>query len=450
MATFDFHPSARKAIDDRGTALLTKFQEHSIAPRPPPSFPTERPIAATFTDKDVLGDLIFGEQDIIGNLVARYAGIEGKVYGLATDAYRDLRRLVDQVAKTPWVEEAVGKEFIEDQIFLWCRANFQSSALVSLASHLLSSASDSVSRFTVWVPVAHLEVEHTFEFGPVRIAPITAEMLDEREQKFAAKQPEHGTKVKTYYDRLRREIQGRAAIVIELEAEAKHAQRRGLEVAEVVIALLRMYSPAAFVPRLVCTCAVVGSEYVPTTLVMSYGAGEAFTMARGMSKPTPHEWRISGKEWAAMRSQSLQSLPDLIYEAGLTDFQKRLRVSLLAYSKGTTLRDINDRLVYTLSALEGLLLRDGSEPIQQNLGERLAFALERDATRRQEIVQNVREIYQMRSRYIHHRASVVEEEAVEKFIASARALFDGAMANASKFKTAREFVEAIDRVKFGG
>ena len=274
--------------------------------------------------------------------------------------------------------------------------------------------------------------------------------MNEREQKLLAKRPENASEIKAFSGRLRSEIQGRAAVVTELEAEANHAQRRGLEVAETAIALLRMYSPAAFVAGLVCSCAVAGSEYAPTTLVMTYGFGETYTMKRGVVKPMPEEWRISARSWAAMRSQSLQSLPDLIYEAGLTEFQKRLRVSMLVYSKGTTLRDINDRLVYTLSALEGLLLRDSSEPIQQNLGERLAFALEKDAGRRQEIVRNIREVYQMRSQYIHHRASVVEEEAILKFIVHARAIFDGAMASASKFKTVREFVDEIDRVKFGG
>ena len=149
MVDFDFHPGARKAIDERGAALLTQFREQNIMPPRPPSFPSERRVAAHFTDKDILGDLFFGEQDASGNWTARYVGIKdtAKVYGLAAEAYRDLRRLADQAAKAPWVEEAVGKGFIEDQIFLWCRANFQSAAPDSLATFLLSHASESVDRF---------------------------------------------------------------------------------------------------------------------------------------------------------------------------------------------------------------------------------------------------------------------------------------------------------------
>jgi hypothetical protein len=212
-----------------------------------------------------------------------------------------------------------------------------------------------------------------------------------------------------------------------------------------------MYSPAAYVPWLLCPCAIIGTEYVPSTTVMSFQGEQSFLMHQGVLTPLPYPWRISSQDWARIKNNShLQDLADLIDESQLTDFQLRLRTSLLAYSKGLTLRDPGDRLVYTLSALEGLLLRDNSEPIQQNLGERMAFLLEKDPSQRQDIVRNVRDIYQARSRYIHHRISVSEEAAMEKFVVRARAAFEAALANARQVKTGLEFIEAIDRVKFGG
>jgi hypothetical protein len=55
--------------------------------------------------------------------------------------------------------------------------------------------------------------------------------------------------------------------------------------------------------------------------------------------------------------------------------------------------------LYSLSALEGLLLLDTSEPIQQNLGERLAFLLGREPVERQEIVTK-------RARGLRHKVSL--------------------------------------------
>jgi arginine/ornithine N-succinyltransferase beta subunit len=170
------------------------------------------------------------------------------------------------------------------------------------------------------------------------------------------------------------------------------------------------------------------------------------TAARGIPPESPSP----GLGINAMRQSGLDQLSKLVDEDGLSDFRRRLRTSLLAYSKGTTLPDVSDRLVYTLSALEGLFLKDSSEPIQQNLGERMAFLIEREAEARQKVVQNVRAAYGMRSKYIHHRITVLEEESLELFVANARKVLYISLMSADHFNLQADFVAAIDRIKFGG
>lgn len=226
--------------------------------------------------------------------------------------------------------------------------------------------------------------------------------------------------------------------------------QRAIELATDIVGLLRLYAPAAVVPWLVCPCAIAGTEYVPSTTAISYGYDGAFRMDEGALKPRPYPWRISGKEWADMRMRLLDALSELIEEDGLSDLKARLRTSILTFSKGTTMREPADRLIYSLSALEGLLLRDSSEPIQQNLGERLAFMLHQDPAERQAIVKTLREVYQLRSRYVHHQKSVAEEESLETFFPIATNALFSALANAANFETALELIDAIDRIKFGG
>jgi hypothetical protein len=131
-------------------------------------------------------------------------------------------------------------------------------------------------------------------------------------------------------------------------------------------------------------------------------------------------WQLSAREVAILQSQGLPELGHLVPEDGLSQFQQRLRACLLAYTRGTTFSEAADRLVYTFSALEGLLLKDTSEPIQQNLGERMAFFLTSDSDRRANIAANVRPVYGMRSQYIHHRISVTEVSALNIFTTNAR------------------------------
>src|SRR5262249_20371022 len=127
-----------------------------------------------------------------------------------------------------------------------------------------------------------------------------------------------------------------------------------------------------------------------------------------------------------------------------------VRSSILTYSKGMTLPDINDRIVYTISALEGLLLRNPTEPLQQNLAERIAFLLFKQAEARWETVRNVRKVYDMRSKYIHHRVSLGDERELEMFVRNANFTLSQALKYSTLFTARADFISAIDQIKFGG
>jgi hypothetical protein len=217
-----------------------------------------------------------------------------------------------------------------------------------------------------------------------------------------------------------------------------------------VIGLLRFLSPASFRFWMVCPNALLGAELIPEAHALLLGDDGGFSTK---SKIVPKDiafWRLSASEATAMQNAGLAELGLLVSENELNQFQRRLRACILAYTKGTTFSDVADRLVYACSALEGLLLKNTSEPIQQNLGERMAFLLAKEPDRRIEIVNNVRETYNMRSQYIHHRISKMEETELNMFIVNAHATFFTALKNMSHSSTTTEFIDAIDRLKFGG
>lgn len=450
MTSYEFHPAAREAIDKGAMALLGEIKEHILPPQNRPGFASERPVTAHITDKEMIGEPMLFDTDIFGNTVARYFLHAGKVYGLAAAAFLNLRRLADQALKTRWVTEALGRSFVEDRIFLWCRDNFGAESQGILTEYLSAKAVDEVRLVPIWVPVAFMEVEQEFQFAFAKLAPITSAMLDQHEKNYVESSPTNADQIRALFAQKRQKYQGLASVVVEIEAVKDHAMHRAVELAEVIVGLLRLYSDAAYVPWLTCASAIIGTEYVASTTAISYGHDGRFAMTQQELKPLPYSWQISANDWARMSANHLGLLANLLDDTNLSDFQNRVRTSILTYSKGLTLRELGDRLVYSLSALEGLLLRDSSEPIQQNLGERLAFMLHKDPAERQEIVRIVREIYGIRSRYVHHQKSVSEQAAFEKFFPIARAALFGALGNTPNFATAFDFVNAIDRVKFGG
>lgn len=96
------------------------------------------------------------------------------------------------------------------------------------------------------------------------------------------------------------------------------------------------------------------------------------------------------------------------------------------------------------------MLRDANEAIQQNVGERVAFLISTVPSERQQIVENFRKAYRMRSQYIHHRVSSIDVEELDRAFLNIRAALSCAIANLGKFTSHQAFIEALELRKFGG
>jgi len=93
-----------------------------------------------------------------------------------------------------------------------------------------------------------------------------------------------------------------------------------------------------------------------------------------------------------------------------TEFQTDLYGALQLHARHSVAREIAHKIVYVVAAAESLLLRDSREPIQKNLGERMAFLIGNTLEERKKIIQNVEEFYDIRSRLIHHGRDVRDDQ----------------------------------------
>src|SRR5690242_9805756 len=93
----------------------------------------------------------------------------------------------------------------------------------------------------------------------------------------------------------------------------------------------------------------------------------------------------------------LKEASNLLTNQNLNPFEKKVLDALFIYARCTTTKDIADKLVYILVALESIFLRNNTEPIQQNLAERIAFFIEKTIEGRRDVIKTVRMTYSIRS-----------------------------------------------------
>lgn len=273
-------------------------------------------------------------------------------------------------------------------------------------------------------------------------------MLDEREEQFRSVDPQVGDQVEQVFRKWRKELQA-APATISLLAEPIRAREIAFEEAEKSIALLRFFDPANCFPKVRSYWALLGLEklYKSTDLIVR----NEKILSRSDSaliKGAPSAL-LDNSAISSIRASGLDTLGQILAkpEAERDDFETQLLGAILLYSKNTLADDPSDRLVYILAALESMLLKDGNEPIEKNLGERMAFLIGQTIEARRAVVRNTAETYRHRSSFVHHGQLIKELEAVAEFMRNSWMCFSALVRHVGTYQSKSQLIDALEQRK---
>lgn len=439
---FEFTSMQTTELGQISSNLLGKIRELHFQ-KSSQGFPTERP-TTLITDREVVGPITFWGQEVSGEEAYMFVQHEGKSYGLPESDYRSLDGLTDAVMKSAWARASLSREFVEKTFCDWARQRFAADG-PPFSEALSTAARESVTAVEVWAPIANMEVEQGFDFGPVRIESITASVMANLRSRTSSTQPEQVQQVGQLFEKLRREIQGYAAVVVSMEAEPSIAQERALRIAQDAVGLLRFFSPAASRSYLFSPVALTGAEYIPTSKLIMLREGGFLLNQSVLPKHVGH-WRLPAQQISELKSGLLDTAASLVMSECLSEFALAVRTSLLTYSKGTTLVDPLDRLRNSLSALEGVLLRHEMEPRAHSVANRMSFLLARGGDDREAVKQIIRQIYWLQGQPQLTVQGRRADELIAVFMSYAYEVLHLALRNTPTFSSKNQFVIEVDRV----
>lgn len=438
---FGFTTQHSAELDEFALDLLGKIQELHFRERPQ-GFPTERPVV-TITNSDMIEPITCWGQEDGGASAFMFIHHDGKSYGLSDSDYSGIVGLTDIVMKSPWARSSLSQGFIEKTFIDWARRRIGAGGR-HFSEFLTSEAQEKITLIEVWAPIANMEVEQAFEFGPVRIEPITSAAIGHMRSRASSPRPEQEQQGDQLFEKLRNDIQGYAAVVVSMHAERKLAQERGLRVAQDVVGLLSFFSPAAqsFVFNPV---ALAGAAYIPASkLIMLWDSG--FSLTEGVLPRDVGYWRLPSQQISALKAGLMGIAASLVMPEGLSEFALAVRASLLTYTKGTTLVDPRDRLRNCVSAIEGILLRHEMEPRAHSVANRMSCLLAQGGADRDLVKQTVRQVYWMQTQAPSMVRGRLEDELIAVFTSYAHYVLSIALGNVPTVRSRVEFVIGIDRV----
>ena len=349
----------------------------------------------------------------------------------------------------PAMRSTLSCSFVEKKLFSWICSRYKNTDVPgNFIEYLDIEAKKNVQSIKSWIPIANLVVQNPFPVSRSEIRTFSKEIIDNWETKVSSVDGKNNEDLNKSFEKIRKEFQGFAAVVTVIEAEPGHASDFAMEEAKQITSIMGIFSGATQIPDIKCVSNIKGSENIAQATTFFDTGEDSFQMTRGiLDAASAKHWKLDQKKIIKIRKIGLDKISMLLASDSLGEFEKSVLNSILLYSKSAFTSDPVEKVVYILSSLESILLKNKNEPIQQNLGERVAVFTAQKLEDRKAIIKTIKSIYGVRSRYLHHGHTSSELELISRFMRHIWIFFIQLLENVDRFHTQEEFVNAIDDKK---
>ena len=211
--------------------------------------------------------------------------------------------------------------------------------------------------------------------------------------------------------------------------------------------MLRFFCPSTVSPDSISGCVLRGMEHTESKLHLLVENGNIVKRNESLKRP-PLMWALSNTAITDVLYRPLTCIHLLLLYKPKTDIQKTLIDSLQIYTKSSLVSDPTDKLIYIFTALETLLLKDRNEPVLHALRDRFAFLLRDTPASRIEMVALFNNVYNFRSKYLHHGYKLSELDNLKLFMVNVHTLYLRLILNWKTLGTKDSFFKYLEKLKY--
>jgi hypothetical protein len=438
---------AAERFDELGEQMLPRVIAETRDEPAEPGFRPDVHFSANLTSADAVGPIKATESayDGTGAEVGRFFVRNNRRIGLVGEAFKDFVRLLEKIRKSGLSQTASIRRLV-DTAFAWVEERYENRTRASIVTFLLERIEPDVREREIWMPLHRVYVEGPITIGTVLFQTISKEMLDDLEfRRREHAPPDALPHVTARMASDRKKLQGTTAALIRVLAEPIRTSELAREKAEQAVALLRFFSAANWHPLMRSYCTLLGDENLRINTELGVTGGKISNICSGVDDER------NQKDWLITHAH-LQQFPNLLpllseisdESEVKSDFQTKLLEALLLYSRNSVAREVADKLVYILASLESMLLRNDSEPIQKNIGERMAFLIGPTVEARKAIIANVLETYARRSSFVHHGQGIDATDTLAIFMLNTWTCFYRMLELSSQFETKDALIQSLE------
>jgi len=441
-----FHPDAVGRLDELASEILNNVTSFGPLASPSPIRSEIHPVVQIPSSDIINLEVTQFGVNRMGEEIGRYWNSNGMRVGWEGEKFEQIKSLAHRFEMASPIKDTISEKFLVDAVFKWLRETLERKRSDVLSDYLAGRCADALEKNDIWIPVCRTHSAQDFALGDVEFRTVSKEMMEEWFRKLYP-QGIHGPAAEYTVNRERSQIQGRIAVRIKLKAERQKAREVAHAAATEAVGLLRFLSHANWTSKIVSYAVPLGSEHTFQAVELFVKDGAITTSNKSVIEKGPPEWSVD--EARAFSPGVLESLQELASNPKRTAFRSDLYEALQLHSRSSIAAAVSHKIVFVIAAIESLLLKNSTEPIQKNLGERMAFIIGNSLEERKEVVANVEEFYRIRSRLIHHgrEAAPHDVEVIDKFFFNVWWTFRCLLDQVDRFKSREELLAYLEDKK---
>jgi len=444
----EIHKNASENFNKKAKQLADKLEFREITrttSKQDQKFPRGY-VSFVVTEEDFSGDIEHEIRNNFGEQVGRSISIDKDELTIRDENYEEFIELSKAIHDSIKPKGKISQLTIEDCLFRWIVNLLQNDVEEDCVDYLFQEFSQLIIEHEIWIPIANLRIEEPFQVGKVTFHPISEELIGNWESAYlnGVQEDNHHFYKEFIHKRITKPLQGWTAISIKYIGDTNYSAEVAITETSKSLTLLRMFFPMALTPKSNCYVDIMGKEHIDSVIELSFKGDLLINYRKYNISSETKIMSIDNSFLSRIKLAGLEKMSLVLKENNTTKFEDDILGSIKLYSDATMNKDLSGKLVYLFAAIESILLKDSSEPIQQNIGERLATLIGKSLETKKEVIKNIKDIYQSRSAFIHHAQDVCDIENFEIFMKNIWLAMSIIMNNHDKHETKSEFITHID------
>jgi hypothetical protein len=367
-------PDAWAHVDSEGLKLLAGLKPPKKKRRSSVQSPWSPDIEGTrnITEKEIIGGVKMTSVDQFSMERTSFEwDSTGMILGLYECEYTRFVSLAGKISSFKPLAGALNASTAESVIIEWLTAVRTGATASSLSLWFESRMSDVLKVRKICVPIAWLHLQREVNFGGCRLIPLNRATKELWQKSFAEKKME-GDKEWAPRGLLAKAFKmAWTGMLVEVFGDEDSCQSQALQRAYDVCGLLRFFWPGNRILGSRCFVLPLGLDSQPQHSIIELEADCPVWFSEGIDGPPGDPLILSDSNLVRIE-RSFRAISELLEIKKHTEFQKKVLSSILLFTRNSLHTDVVDRLIAVLVALESILLRSASEPIQSSLSQRLA------------------------------------------------------------------------------